>query len=165
MADDEAAQLHAFGERFTAFFDVNANSVISTVSDSNPDQVPATPPYPIQVVPVHTFIVEGHTKDFRLTKGFMVPSFASHWGVVVGQPGAYTLYHLVFRRGQESGNNGMTDNIRGPFREVDFHFIQWKEERSASGKKIEVGQTRYSHIELIKIGNNHASPLLDVNVV
>ena len=151
MAEDRATQVREFADRFTTFFDVDATSVIDTVQ--NTTNQPTADSQSVNVIPVHTFVVGGHTKDIRLSDGILVPSFASHWGVVVGTTDAYTLYHLVFRRGQDTGNNRSTgDSIRGKFREVDFHHTQWKQERRPNDKIIEVGKTSYSHIELIQIG-------------
>src|SRR5579859_4812189 len=155
MTNDRATQIREFADRFTAFFDVDEKTVIATVNEQTTANEPTasrtTPQYPVNVIPVHTFIVGGHTKDMRMSEGILVPSFASHWGVVVGKPGAYTLYHLVFRRGQETANNGSTgDSIRGKFREVDFHHTQWREDARPNTKITKVGQTSYGHIELIE---------------
>lgn len=132
----------------SAFFDVNAPAMISAVTHSTSQPSPLNPgshpTYPIQLVPVHTFIIQGHTKDVPL-RGVLVPSFASHWAVVVGKPKQYTLYHLVFKTGQDTGN-----------REVEFHHVRWNEPNDNTTNSAttitEVGKTRYSHIQLVEIG-------------
>src|SRR5579862_9496537 len=141
MSEDRATQVREFADRFTAFFAVDATSVIETVQNTSTNQRTADS-QSVNLIPVHTFVVGGHTKDIRLSDSILVPSFASHWGVVVGPTDAHTLYHLVFRRGQDTGDNRSTgDSIRGKFREVDFHHTQWKKELKPNDKIIEVGKT------------------------
>lgn len=86
----------ASGERLSEFLDVDVNAAVNVVT-REVTQPPANSDhtvYPIRVVPVHTFILQGHSKDVRPSKGILIPSFASHWGVVVGETDALTLYHL-----------------------------------------------------------------------
>lgn len=156
MEDQGTAQITAFGERFKAFFDVDPEPIIASVEVQTPKINAASgSSLPIQLVPVHTFIVQGHTKDVNLTRGILVPSFASHWGVVVGEQGAYELYHLVFQAGQQT-NGGVGDSIRGPYREVEFNHTKWQPKENARGFTTitKVGETRYSHWDLIKIGTS-----------
>lgn len=61
------------------------------------------------------------------------------------------MYHLVFRDGQETRNDGTSGTIKGKFKEVDFHYTQWRNHEAAT--TVQVGQTRYSDRELIRIGN------------
>src|SRR5437764_13378272 len=102
MAEDRATQVREFADRFTTFFDVDATSVIDTVQ--NTTNQPTADSQSVNVIPVHTFVVGGHTKDIRRSDGILAPSFASHWGVVAGTTAAYTLYRLVFRRCQATGS-------------------------------------------------------------
>ena len=150
--EQSVTELEASGARLSEYFDVDATAALAVVIEetSQPSLIDHDNAYPIQLVPVHTFILQGHTKDIGLAKGILVPSFASHWGVVVGDPGEYMLYHLVFRDGQETRNDGTSDTIRGKFREVDFHYTQWKNHEAAT--TVQVGQTRYSDRQLIRIG-------------
>lgn len=149
-------ELRASTERLSAFFDVDASSIVSTTLGTSRHSTPVltNSTSPVQLVKVHTFIIQGHSKDVRISRGYLVPTFASHWGVVVGDsPKEYTLYHLVFSEGQ-TANDDIGKTYRGKWREVEFDHTRWKE-RSGTDKAImmaEVGQTRYQHGDLIKIG-------------
>jgi hypothetical protein len=151
MGDQENAQLIASGNKLSGFFDVDETSIVTTIKNEFPQPSPTNENHPIQLVPVHTFVLHSPTKDVRLSRGILVPSFASHWGVVVGQPGEYLLYHLIFRPNQEPRKHGIGDSIRGNYREVKFHYIEWND-RGDEGNMIRVGETRYSYLELIRIG-------------
>ena len=144
------------GERLSGLFDVDASTAISLVTGGT-----SQPPrhidhaYPIQVVDVHTFILQGHSKDVRLSRGILVPSFASHWGVVAGVPDALTLYHLIFDPDAHVPDDAVTDTIRGKRRAVKFNHTSWEDyskKYGGSGKITLVGETKCSHEERIKIG-------------
>ena len=159
MGDQEgfdSATLIGSGERLSELFDADTSAAMSLVTSETSQPPPHIAyAYPIQVVPVHTFILQGHSKDVRLSKGILVPSFASHWGVVVGVTDALTLYHLVFDPDAEVPDDGMTDPIRGKRRAVKFHHIPWEnnsKKHGGSGRIAQVGETRCSHEDRIKIG-------------
>lgn len=147
--EQSVTELEASVARLSEYFDVDAAALIEETPQPslNHDNE-----YPVQLVPVHTFILQGHSKDIGLSRGILVPSFASHWGVVVGDPGEYMLYHLVFRDGQETRNDGTSDTIKGKLREVDFHYTQWKNHEGAT--TTQVGQTRYTDRQLIIFGTD-----------
>lgn len=144
--------------KLSSFFDVDATSIIETVTREAPKPRPTSPTdqlSQIQLVSVHTFIVQGHIKAVHLTRGILVPTFASHWGVVVGDPGQYVLYHLVFSEEGETGQNDETTaGNKGKHREVEFHYTKYKHrpEKSDTRRLVKVGETKYSDRDLMKIG-------------
>lgn len=153
MSENEGAQLVATGERLSRLFVLDEASIIAQVVQAVPRPIPETENSPVQLVPVHTFVLHSHTKDIRLARGILVPSFASHWGVVVGTPGEYTLYHLVLRPDEAPRNDKTGDSVRGKYREVKLHYIEWND-RGDQASMMKVGETRYSHEERIRIGIN-----------
>jgi hypothetical protein len=158
MVEEETSESTRFlkwGERLSELFEVDKDAAINAVQG----EAPEARPLEIQVVPVHTFILQGISKDVNLTpglsKGILVPSFASHWGVVTGEPGARTLYHLIFNPDVRMPGDGKSAPLRGKRRAVEFHHTQWP---PSSGRyrgndtTTKVGDTTYSHQDMIKIG-------------
>ena len=159
MGDQEgfdSAEFIGSGERLSELFEVDASAIMSLVTRETSQPAPHIDhAYPIQVVPVHTFILQGHSKDVRLSKGILIPSFASHWGVIVGVTDALTLYHLVFDSDAPVPDDAMPDLIRGKRRVIKFHHIPWENNSTkygGSGRIALVGKTKYSHEDRIKIG-------------
>jgi hypothetical protein len=135
---------------FSRAFDVNDEAATARVRQTAPPL--NGPRCPIQVIPVHTFILQGHSKDVRLRNAIVVPSFASHWGVVVGFPGARTLYHLVFDKDEDIASDARPDSIIGKRRAVKLDYSSWNKDRD-NAPTAYVGDTRYSHEERIEIGS------------
>jgi hypothetical protein len=150
----DPASLMKSGERMSELFEVDGHAAVDAIRGDS-SLAPAGPPYSIQVVPVHTFILQGISKDVKLSRGILVPSFASHWGVVTGDPGALTLYHLVFVPDSRPAQDERPDTIRGRRRAIQFNHTPWPpsgREPSGSERMTKVGETRYSHEDRIKIG-------------
>lgn len=151
----ESQEIITSAEKLSSWFEADASAIIETVTKEAPKPRPAPPEqmYQIQLVSVHTFIIQGHTKDVRLSKGILVPTFASHWGVVVGEPGEYVLYHLVFNEEEVTADEGTgTGRCKGKHREVVFHYTKYTHRPEKSHQLIKVGETKYSDRDLIKIG-------------
>jgi hypothetical protein len=160
MAEQEsesAVQSLVPAERLSRLFDVDGDAIINAVHRD----VDGGPQYPggavsVRLVPVHTFILRDVCKDIKLTTGILVPSFASHWGVVTGEPGYLTLYHLVFSLDTGPPEKNV-DTIRGRRRAVEFNCIMWppKGRAPTSGnlRITKVGVTSYSHQDMIRIGS------------
>jgi hypothetical protein len=159
MNDTEIDPLFASSERLATFFDIDATTIETAIKDA-PQPIITDLTCPVQLVKVHTFIIQGHTKDVRLGRAYLVPTFASHWGVIVGDsPSEYTLYHLVFNERRQGVNDGNTTNYKGRHREVEFDHTRWREYHEGDKviKLTEVGGTKYSHRELVKIGKTFRS--------
>jgi hypothetical protein len=84
--------------------------------------------------PVSTMIRRG---KFNGTK-YHVPSFANHWGVIVGD----TIYHITYHARQT----------------IVFTWEYWEKEDSPSYNIRRVGTTHYIHEELTSIGNYPPEP-------
>jgi hypothetical protein len=142
-------------ERLSQLFDVDGNAIIDSVHR----EVDGGPQYPsdsvsVRLVPVHTFILQDISKDTKLSKGILVPSFASHWGVVTGELGFLTLYHLVFSGNVRPPQKNL-DTTRGPLRAVRFQHIDWPPEGRESKwheRMTKVGVTSLSHEDRVRIG-------------
>jgi len=141
-------QLLASGKQLSKFFDVDGTSIINHISEAFPTPTSDAESNRVQLVPVRTFVLHA-SKDIRLSRGLLVPSFASHWGLVVGKEREYMLYHLVLNQHQQPRKE--RDSLAGKYKEVEFHYTQWNN-REDMGTMTEVGHTRYSYGEIIKIG-------------
>jgi hypothetical protein len=160
MANDEGidtTQIMASGERLSRMFEVDGDATIDSVRREidGGRQYPGGR-VPVQVVPVHTFVLQDISKDVKLGRGILVPSFASHWGVVTGEPRSLTLYHLVFVPDSRPPQKENSDTIRGRRREINFNYIQWppngKEPSGSAARMTKVGVTSYSHEDRVRIG-------------
>jgi hypothetical protein len=142
-------------DQLSRLFDVDEEATIESVRK----EIDSGRQYPgshvsVRVVPVHTFILQDISKDFKLSKGILVPSFASHWGIVTGEPGHFTLYHLVFSRNPRLPQKDL-DTTRGPLRAVRFEYLDWPPEgRESKGHEsmTKVGVTSRSHQDMVIIG-------------
>lgn len=143
-------------ERLSRLFEVDGDAIIDSVHR----EVDGGPQYPagtvsVRLVPVYTFILRNISKDTNLGKGILVPSFASHWGIVTGEPGFQTLYHLVFSDNDVPPAKN-PDTIRGRHRAIEFNYVQWpprrREPTGGNLRMIKVGVTSYSHQNMIIIG-------------
>jgi hypothetical protein len=143
-------------ERLSRLFDVNGDAIIDSVHR----EVDGGPQYPggnvsVRLVPVHTFILQNFSKDTTLANGVSVPSFASHWGVVAGEPGFQTLYHLVLSNDQALLRKN-PDTIRGHRRAIEFNCVLWppkgREQIGSNLRMTKVGVTSYSHQDMLIIG-------------
>jgi hypothetical protein len=150
------AEIIDSGQRLSELFDIDENAVINNMQESCSTTQPLSQgavSIQVMAVPVRTFVLQGYSKDVKLSKGILVPSFASHWGVVTGVPGALTLYHLVFR--SDVPDDGKSNTLRGKRRGVQFHHTQWPPASggfSGADTTTLVGKTKYSHEDRLRIG-------------
>jgi hypothetical protein len=155
----DPAKLVGSGGRLSELLSVDGEAAINRVQEETADARPMSQAYSCQVVPVHTFILQGISKDVKLSKGILVPSFASHWGVVTGVPGALTLYHLVFVPDSRPPENDTSVTLRGKRRAIQFNHTPWPPTgRAASadyGCMTKVGETTYSHEDRIRLGTTN----------
>ena len=118
-----------------------AQEVIKTVSSNPREHTTSTP---ITLLQVSTYISESKEENAGCAYVYpKQPPFASHWGIVVGDPskrGAF-LFHLVLR------GDGAT-------RRVEFRAsnVNSKSEWIVGASVKPVGQTKYSIQELTRIG-------------
>ena len=100
----------------------------------------------VSVVPVHTYVHQ-LSKDpgCGTSTSIVIPSFASHWGVVVGPPNEQMLFHLVFAESDHSERKSSTV----PNSKIRFHATEML--KPVPNAK-HVGVTRYSTDELRKLG-------------
>lgn len=122
-----------------------AQEIVQTVSAFCPQQSTSVP---LSLVSVSTYVVEAKNPDAgSVYVSPKQPSFASHWGIVVGDMyhgiQVATLYHLVLK---DDGDGHR--RIRFEARNVEAGDI------SVKGAAVKtVGSTRYDHPYLIYIGN------------
>ena len=111
MADTgpiDSTELGRLTEQLATSFDMNESSVIEQFSADAPM---ATLGSPVRLSPVSTFVLSG--KDDRSSYGYVVSSIASHWGVIVGEPGEASLYHLIFQNRRDIPSNAKPDSLTG----------------------------------------------------
>jgi hypothetical protein len=82
--------------------------------------------------PVSTMVCRGRINGTK----YHVPSFADHWGVVVGN----MLYHLVYHWSEKR---------------AEFTWERWERQDSPRINISRVGTTHYTHEEISAIGNCH----------
>ena len=137
-------ELEGFADDLEQGFHVDKDDVL--------EKLPARPsisvstPMPVHLSPVSTFI--HGAKVGRL--GYVVSSMAKHWGVIVGDQ-VKTLYHLVFVDGRDAISDPNPDSLTGRTRAVQLDAAYWNPSRPLPPME-HVGDTRFSHEQLIKIG-------------
>ena len=125
--------------------DQEMEAVVERVVDSAPSRTGT--PTGIALVPVHTYVHQVTKASIPGTSpSIVVPAFASHWGIVVGEANDQKLFHLLFVDDIEvdvSGSNVENQNIR-------FHVTNlYKPLPNAK----HVGHTYYNTDELEALGN------------
>lgn len=120
-----------------------AQEIIQTVSLNHKADAVSTP---VNILPVSTYVTQAKTG----TPGFanvvpILPPFAAHWGIVVGEPTkdrTAFLLHLVLED-DEDGNRSV---------EFSANNVGSESKSIKGGAVTQVGQTRFSVPELISIG-------------
>ena len=145
-----AAQIVAetLADQLEGSFHIDEENVITNCSSVVPPPVQTL--NPVCLSPVSTFI-QG-AKDGRF--GYIVSSIAKHWGVIVGDS-EQTLYHLVFEDQADAVSNTKPDSLSGRVRAVKFSSIDWDPSRASPSSLKYVGETRFAHNELLRIGKRH----------
>ena len=120
-----------------------AQEIIQIVSSNHTEDTVSTP---VNILPVSTYVTQAKAgTPGSVNVAPKLPPFAAHWGIVVGEPTKERtafLLHLVLEE-DEDGN-----------RAVEFSATNvGSESRSIKGSAVkQVGQTRFSVPELIRIG-------------
>jgi hypothetical protein len=135
---------HAFERdlhrRMAQWMEIDEEELMARVRPKLP--VPADIPQDVEVCPVQTYVEQIHTA--KPLPSVMVPAFAVHWAVVVDKH----RFHLTFRDRED----GAMDS-KDPFRNgasIKFH-AEFLDDYT-SDKATVVGQTKYSHRQLCRIG-------------
>lgn len=103
-------------------------------------------PAEVAVVPVYTYVHQVEkTANIFGSSAIVVPPFACHWGIVVGQPESQRLFHLLFVGdiGRESENSTVENQY------IRFHDTSLFQPLANTKH---VGQTRYSTDQLNALG-------------
>ena len=120
-----------------------AQEIIETVSSNN--RVVTTSDVPIILLPMSTYVVESKEEDAGHAYVYpKQPPFASHWGIVVGDPrkvGDAFLFHLMLR------GEGAKRRVR-----LRVHNVDSESEWITGGAVKAVGETKYDIKELTRIG-------------
>jgi len=121
-----------------------ATAVVKRVIDAA--GVGVCEPTEVALAPVHTYV---HQLDKSSTawasSAIVVPSFACHWGIVVGQPESQRLFHLLFV--EEGAGEVESSTVENKY--IRFH--DTKLGRPLANTKY-VGQTRYNTDQLDALG-------------
>jgi hypothetical protein len=123
-------------------FAVDNEQVMRQISSN----VQAPTSTPVHLLPVSTFIQDAKGDPII----YVVPPFARHWGVVVGQQNRF-LFHLVFRDVVDVPSDTKPDSLTGRVRAVEFVSNSWDPTWSTSSIR-EVGNTPYSIDKILGIG-------------
>jgi len=97
----------------------------------------------VVLVPVQTYVHQLEKRPGPWSSAIVVPPFACHWGIVVGEPNTQRLFHLLFCDGARPGTSTTNDNIQ---------FDDFRLRRPLENGHL-VGQTRYNTDQLVAIGN------------
>jgi len=133
--------------RMTKLTPITADEVLARIAKDLP-QAPAegSRKHDLQLRPVKSYVADGKTFESSRFSGVVVPAFATHWGVVVGE----TLYHLSFKN-RDDRELELGDLCRNG-KPIKFGFTPW-EPGTESEELPFVGETKYSHEDLHTIGN------------
>ena len=131
-------------DQFATNFDLDEMDVIRELSSTLPESSGSTITS-VHLSPVSTFI---HSAKGGFAFGYVVASIVKHWGVFVGDSPKH-LYHLVFQNQADARSDSNSESLIGT---VEFDSTYWPPSRSSPPSTMKVGETRYSHNELIKIG-------------
>jgi hypothetical protein len=103
-------------------------------------------PIDVALVPVHTYVHQMTKSSIPGTSpSIIVPTFACHWGIVVGEEDDQKLFHLLFIDDAELDASSSTVENRN----IRFHATNlYKPLRNAKY----VGHTHYSNDELEALG-------------
>jgi hypothetical protein len=99
----------------------------------------------VGLLPVRSYVVHGKTLQSSTFAGVAVPSFAVHWGVVVGK----ILYHLVFKNRQDSELAWSDTSRYGPIR---LAITKWERDTDSADLPA-LGHTKFGSEELMEIGD------------
>lgn len=131
----------------TSFLHVDlerAQSIIETVTASARD-IASADPLPVTLLPVSTYVNEAKSPDFGLAYAYpKQPPFASHWGIIIGDPafgGAFLLHLLLRGEGAARCAEFYVTNVKRGSRWLVDAAVQ------------PVGQTKYSIPDLTRIGD------------
>lgn len=124
--------------------DDEANAVVRRVVDAV--GVGTNAPAEVALVPVYTYVhqIEKTANAFG-SSAIVVPSFACHWGIVVGPPESQRLFHLLFV--EDTGRETEGSNVGN--RPIRFHDASLY--RPLAHTKY-VGQTHYNTDQLNALG-------------
>lgn len=86
-------------QKMTNIFTVDREDLISQVQNLVPDLAESSSIRSFKIAPVKSYFGDIKTLSSGDFRGIIVPSFATHWGVVVEN----TLYHLTFRNPDHAG--------------------------------------------------------------
>ena len=133
--------------RMTKLTPITVGEVLARVSkDLPPAPAEGSRTHGLQLRPVKSYVADGKTLESYKFSGVVVPAFATHWGVVVGE----TLYHLSFRN-RDDRELEFSDLCRNG-KPIKFLFTPWEPMRELEELPF-VGETKYSHEDLHMIGN------------
>ena len=138
--------IERLADQLAGRFDVDIEPILlkfsSITSSSSVEEIST-----VQFSPVSTFIHSAKDNPFA----YLVSSVARHWGVIVGDEVKF-LYHLVFENQADVPSNTKPESLTEKVRAVKFNCTIWDGSQIQSPSAVEVGKTRYSTNELVKIG-------------
>lgn len=129
-------------------FQVSREQVIAKVQSSLPELDEESPPRSgsLKLVPVRSYIGSGmKTLRSGTFPGILVPPFAVHWGVAVGN----TLYHLTFRNRAHADIESSDFARYGKPIEFTMSYIA----DDSLDRYPVVGQSKLDHEARLKVGN------------
>jgi|SRR5277367_3166098 hypothetical protein len=130
-------------ERLSRMTEIEVDAVIAQVLEQLPPE--ASESRELKLRPVRSYVASGKTLASGKFSGIAVPSFAVHWGVVIGR----TMYHLVFQNRADSDLEWSDISRRGKPIQLAVHL--WEEEPGCEDFPV-VGKTKFGHEELVEIG-------------
>lgn len=133
--------------RMTKMTEVDADAMVAQVlADLQPSEESGTRGHELRLRPVRSYVADGKTLQSSKFSGVVVPSFAVHWGVVVGR----TMYHLAFENRQDRELEWGDLSRHGKPISLAVHI--WK--RGADCEDFpSIGHTKFSHDQLLDIGD------------
>jgi hypothetical protein len=131
-------------QRMTPMTEIDVDGMVAQVLPGLPEAESQL--HELRLRPVKSYVASGKTLQSSKFSGVAVPSFAVHWGVVVGR----TMYHLAFQNRQDSELEWSdTSRHRKPIRLAVYIW-----ERGTECEDFpSLGHTKFGHEELLDIGD------------
>jgi hypothetical protein len=134
--------------RMRILMEIDEEAILQQVLPSVPKMPQNGRQWDIQLYDVKSYVMAGNTSGSGAFKGVIVPAFASHWAVVIGQ----FIYHLVFVRREDAALQFSDISRKGKPIRFSMHNIDLENNTEIKGEATLVGKTRYNVEMLTEIG-------------
>lgn len=127
-------------------FEIDRTQLIEQVHQRVPELTESSS-RELKLLPVKSYVQNREAIKFGGKRAMTVPSFATHWGVVVEE----FLYHLTFKDPDQQEMDLKDSGLEGRRIELDVRRVSGR--NAILDQCQERGATKYDHSTLIRIGD------------